>query len=205
MKNLTNPTNHPQTPRPLLISGPSGTGKGSLIKRLLSDYPSIFSLSVSHTTRPPRKEDKNGITYNFISKEAFKKDIKKGNFLEHVEYSGNYYGTNRKQFSEIRKNGKICIIEVEMNSARKIFEQGIDCRFVFVLPPSVEQLRERLLSRDAGVDLESVERRVEIGRREIRDLERMEFFERVFVNRYFELFYAKVVAWLIRVYPEFGF
>ena len=196
----------PQTPKisPLLICGPSGCGKGTLVRRLKKDYPKIFKLSVSYTTRPPRKEDIDGITYNFVNKEDFQKEIKKGNFIEYVEYSGNYYGTNQRHVEEIRQNGKICVIEIEVQGAKKVFSYGLDCRFFFILPPSVEELRKRLVGRGTE-EVDVIERRVEISRREIEEVQGLEFFEKKIVNDDFEVFYKEFKAWLQEVYPMFKF
>ena len=87
--------------KPLLITAPSGCGKGTLINRLIKEYPHYFELSISFTTRHPRVGEVDGVNYYFVSKELFKKEIEEGNFIEYVEYSGNYYGTNKKKIEEI--------------------------------------------------------------------------------------------------------
>lgn len=83
--------------KPLLIAGPSGSGKGTLIKQILLEFPDFFQLSVSHTTRNPRKEDTEGYTYHFISKQQFEEEIKNNMFYEYAKYNDNYYGTNKNQ------------------------------------------------------------------------------------------------------------
>ena len=190
--------------RPLLICGPSGCGKGTLMKRLMKDYPHYFKLSVSYTTRHPREEDIDGVTYNFVSKDDFKKEIEKNNFIEYVEYSGNFYGTNQKNVEEIRNMGKVCVIEIEIQGAKKIFSYGLDCHFFFILPPSIEELRKRLLGRNSE-SLEVIERRLEISKNEIEEMGTLEFFEKKLVNADFEIFYAEFKVWLQEKYPLFKF
>ncbi len=123
--------------KPLVIAGPSGSGKGSLIRKIISEYPHYFELSVSSTTRQPRQEDKEGVTYFFMSKENFKQDIKEKKFLEYAEFSGNYYGTNIRQVNSTRERGKVCILEIELLGAKQIFNSELDCNYLYILPPSL--------------------------------------------------------------------
>jgi guanylate kinase len=189
---------------PLLICGPSGTGKGTLVKRLLKDYPHYFALSVSYTTRHPREEDTDGVTYNFVSKDEFKKELEQGKFIEYAEYSGNFYGTNRKYVEDIINKGKICIIEIEVQGAKKIFASNLNCNFFLILPPSVEELRKRLINRNSE-SLENIERRLEISKNEIEEFNSLSFFQKKLVNDDFESFYGKFKEYLQSVYPLFKF
>lgn len=95
----------------LLISGPSGVGKGTLLNRLFNKYPHLLSFSVSYTTRQPRPGEKNGVDYNFVSEEEFVTEIEEGNFLEHVKFADQRYGTNRKSVEEMISKGKVCVLD----------------------------------------------------------------------------------------------
>ena len=194
----------PSKVRPLLICGPSGSGKHTLVKRLKKDYPHYFKLLVSYTTRHPRKSEIAGITYNFVSKDDFKKEIEFGNFIEYEEFEGDFYGTNRRDVQGIRDMGKVGVLRIEVGGAKKVFGFGGDWRFFFVLPPSVEELRKRLVGRGTE-ELDVVERRVEIGRREIEEVRGLRFFEKMIVNDDFEVFYAEFKVWLQEIYPLFKF
>ena len=95
----------------------------------------------------------------FVKKEEFNEEIKSNNFIEYVEYSGNFYGTNKIQVNEIRNRGKICILEIDILGAKKVFEYGLDCEYMFILPPSMEELRKRLINRKTE-NLQVIERRL---------------------------------------------
>lgn len=104
--------------RPVVISGPSGTGKSTLIKRLFAESPNRFLLSVSHTTRAPRAGEQDGREYYFTNKESFLQLVEEGGFIEHAQFSGNYYGTSVKAVKDVAEKGKICILDIEMEVRR---------------------------------------------------------------------------------------
>lgn len=106
------------TPTPIVISGPSGTGKSTILKRLFEEYPDKFGFSVSHTTRGPRGSEQNGVEYHFVTKEEFLDLVDKKGFVEHAQFGGNYYGTSVKAVEDIAKQGKICILDIEMEVGR---------------------------------------------------------------------------------------
>ncbi len=189
--------------KPIIITAPSGAGKGTLISKLLKDYPHYFELSVSYTTRQPRKEDKNGVTYYFVGKEEFKKEIANNNFIEYTEYNGNYYGTLKQQVEKINKKGKICIIECEVDGAKNIFQSGLNCNFLYILPPSLEELRKRLINR--GEKLKSVEKRIGITKVELEKLKDLKFVKKKIMNDELESFYCKSKEYLQELYPVLKF
>lgn len=129
----------------IVVSAPSGCGKGTLLAEVLKN--DSFYYSVSATTRAPREGEVNGVNYHFTSKEDFEKLIASGGVLEYARYCGNYYGTPRKAVEDKLAEGKDVILEIEVQGAMKIKQSCPEAVFVFILPPSVETLKERLEKR----------------------------------------------------------
>ncbi|MGL5615655.1 MAG: guanylate kinase [Sarcina sp.] len=130
----------------IVISGPSGAGKGTICKALLEKHPEI-KLSVSATTRMPREGEVDGINYHFLAKETFVKRLDEGDFLEHAEVYGNYYGTPKSNVEAILNQGHDVILEIDIQGALKVKEQSEDGVFIFILPPSMEELKQRIIKR----------------------------------------------------------
>ena len=130
----------------IVVSGPSGAGKGSVISKLMEVYDNVW-LSVSMTSREVRSNDIPGKTYFFVSREEFKERINEGVFLEYAVYNGNYYGTPRDKINEKLREGYDVILEIEIQGALKVKELVPDAIFVFILPPSMNELKRRLISR----------------------------------------------------------
>lgn len=130
----------------VVISGPSGAGKGTIIKKL-KDINDNFWLSISMTSRNIRSNDIPDKTYFFVSREEFLDRISKGVFLEYAEYNGNYYGTPKDKILDKLNEGKDVILEIEIQGALKIKELIPDAIFIFILPPSMDELRNRLVNR----------------------------------------------------------
>ena len=130
----------------IVISGPSGAGKGTIIKELLKRVNNVW-LSVSMTSRAIRKGDIPNVSYYFVSKEEFEDRIKKGIFLEYATYNGNYYGTPKDKIVEKLNAGFDVILEIEIQGALKVKELIPDAIFIFIMPPSMGELRKRLVHR----------------------------------------------------------
>lgn len=129
----------------IVVSAPSGCGKGTLLAEVLKN--DSFYYSVSATTRAPREGEVNGVNYHFTSKEDFEKLIASGGVLEYAQYCGNYYGTPRKAVEDKLAEGRDVILEIEVQGAMKIKQSCPEAVFVFILPPSVATLKERLEKR----------------------------------------------------------
>ncbi len=141
----------------IVLSGPSGVGKGTIVTRLLAR--GNYALSVSATTRPPRKGEENGKSYFFLSREEFAKGIKEGGFLEYSEHFGNFYGTPKKFVDEKLKKSDV-ILEIDVDGALAVRKSHPAALLIFILPPSREELRNRLLSRGSE-DVKKIEERLE--------------------------------------------
>jgi guanylate kinase len=139
----------------IVVSSPSGGGKGTLIDRVLQTVPGV-SYSVSFTTRPPRAGEQNGREYFFVSEPIFREMIERGEFLEWANVYGHLYGTSHKQVEEDRDVGRDIILEIDVQGAESIRGLVPDAVTIFILPPSFELLRNRLVARasDSPADLE---------------------------------------------------
>ncbi len=129
-----------------IISAPSGTGKTSLVKALSNSIPNLC-VSISHTTREKRDKEEAGLDYYFIAKSEFKNMLSQNLFLEHAEVFGNFYGTSKQWVEEKLNEGKDVILEIDWQGARQVRIQYIEAQSIFILPPSLEALNQRLLSR----------------------------------------------------------
>ncbi len=136
----------------IVVSGPSGCGKGTVLAEILKSDKIFYS--VSATTRSPRPGETDGINYYFLTKEKFEKLIDEDGMLEYASYCGNYYGTPKKPVEDMLEQGKHVILEIEVQGAMKIMEKCPDAIFVFILPPSLKELQRRLNKR--GTEAEDV-------------------------------------------------
>ncbi len=142
----------------IVISAPSGAGKGTIINKLLENDNKTRWLSISTTSRNMRSNDIAGVTYNFVTKEEFEQKIEEGYFLEYTNYSGNYYGTPKGDISNKLNNGIDVILEIEIegaNNVKKIFPEAI-C--IFIMPPSLKELVKRLKNRGTDSNEKILER-----------------------------------------------
>lgn len=131
----------------IIISSPSGGGKGTLIREMLQTVPNL-GYSVSHTTREPRFGEEEGRDYHFVSSAEFRTSIESDAFLEYAEVHGNFYGTSKEQIEKIVSEGRDAILEIDVQGALSVLEKVPDSLSIFILPPSFEVLRARLTARN---------------------------------------------------------
>ncbi len=138
----------------IVISGPSGVGKGTVRKALFNREGHNLVYSISMTTRKPREGEKNGVDYYFVTSDQFKKEIEKGNLLEYAQFVGNFYGTPYDKVEEQIEKGNEVVLEIEVQGAMQVKAKKPDAVFIFIAPPSFKALEERLRIR--GTESEEV-------------------------------------------------
>jgi guanylate kinase len=151
--------------RVFVITGPSGVGKGTLIRGLMERLPAL-ELSVSATTRGPRAGEQDGVDYHFLTREEFDRRVARGEFVEHADYAGRSYGTLRSELEDRVRAGKPVVLEIEVQGARQVRAALPEALQVFIAPPSLEALRERLTARGTD-DAQEVARRLEVAGEEL--------------------------------------
>ncbi len=166
----------PPTGKLVIISGPSGAGKSTVVRRLLNECPLPLKLSVSATTRPPRPAERDGVDYHFLSKEDFFRRRKADDFLEWKEVfgRGDFYGTLRKETTAGLANGKWVVLEIDVEGTSSVVQQHHEVITIFVDPGSMAELERRLRHRGTESE-ESIQRRLEVARREMATSNRYRF------------------------------
>ena len=149
----------------IVITGPSGVGKGTIVRSLLESHPNL-SLSISATTRQPRQGEIEGVDYYFLSRTEFESAIAREEFLEWAEYAGNYYGTPRTKVETQIALGNSILLEIEVVGAKKIAAIFPSALRIFILPPSLEELEQRIRNRGKNSE-ESIAHRLQIAQTEI--------------------------------------
>ena len=162
----------------IVLSGPSGVGKGTVRKEIFSQEGNNFDYSISMTTRQMRPGEVNGKDYYFVSKEEFEKEIADGGMLEYAQYVDNYYGTQLKYVNEMLDAGKDVFLEIEVKGAMQVREKVSDGLFIFLTPPDLMELRQRIINRGTD-DLETIDKRMEKAKDEI---EMMQNYDYAVVN-----------------------
>ena len=162
----------------IVVSGFSGSGKGTLMKELLTRYPDTYALSISATTRSPREGEVDGREYFFVSKDEFEKMIAKGELIEYAKYVENYYGTPRDYVEKKLDEGKDVILEIEIQGALNVKKMFPDTLLLFVTPPSAEELKKRLVGRGTET-MDVIESRMD---RACEEAQGMENYDYLIVN-----------------------
>ena len=155
----------PPVARVFVITGPSGVGKGTLIRGLMERQPKL-ELSVSATTRGPRPGERDGVDYHFLTREQFDAKVAAGDFVEHADYAGRSYGTLRSELEARVREGVPVVLEIEVQGARQVRRAMPEAVQVFIAPPSLSALRTRLVGRGTD-DQQEVERRLQVAEQEL--------------------------------------
>ena len=151
--------------RVFVITGPSGVGKGTLIRGLMERQPQL-ELSVSATTRAPRLGERDGVEYHFLTRDEFDRRVDAGDFVEHADYAGRSYGTLRSELDARVSAGRPVVLEIEVQGARQVRAAMPEAVQVFIAPPSLDALRTRLVGRGTD-DSDEVERRLRVAEHEL--------------------------------------
>ncbi|MCQ2736893.1 MAG: guanylate kinase [bacterium] len=161
-----------------VVSGPSGVGKGTVLKKVMAANPNLH-YSVSATTRAPREGEIDGVNYFFMSEDEFDRKVENGEFLEHVKTYGISYGTLKKNVEDKVDSGQCVILEIDVKGALNLMDRGIRAVYIFIAPEKFSVIRERLLNRGTE-DPEMLEKRVEVAKWE---LEQADKYEYVIINK----------------------
>ncbi|MBQ9928871.1 MAG: guanylate kinase [Lachnospiraceae bacterium] len=157
----------------IVVSGFSGAGKGTLMKRLVQDFDN-YALSISMTTRNPRPGETDGKEYFFVSREAFEKQIEENGLVEYASYCDNYYGTPREYVEQQLELGKDVILEIEIQGALKVKKKFPSALLMFVMPPSAQELKRRLVGRGTETE-EVIEKRLKRASEEAEGIEEYDY------------------------------
>ena len=162
----------------VVISGPSGVGKNTIIEELLRRNPDKYVYSISATTRTLRGDERDGVNYFFMSREEFEQKIKNDEFIEFAQYQQNYYGTPKFYIEENLNQGRIILLDIDVQGALKIMHTKLPVYFIFIAPESLEILHERLTKRSTESEAR-IQARIEAARAEIQQAEK---FDKIVIN-----------------------
>ena len=162
----------------IVLSGVSGAGKGTVVKRIMEKYSDAYALSISMTTRSPRTGEKDGEHYFFVSREQFEQTIAENGLIEHAQYCGNYYGTPKEYVEKQLATGKNVILEIEIQGALIVKEKNPETLLMFVTPPSAKELKTRLVGRGTET-MEQIEARM---KRAIDEAPIMDKYDYIVIN-----------------------
>ena len=194
-------TQSPAGYQPAVVCGPSGVGKGTLVGLLMKSYPGRFGFSVSHTTRAPRPGEEEGREYYFTSRDEMQQGVEDGKFIEYADVHGNMYGTSFAAVQRVREGGKVCILDIDVQGCKNVKKSKLNPRYLFIRPPSMEALEDRL--RDRGTEAEQdLQRRLGNAGVEIEYGEGEGNFDRVVTNEVLEDSFAEVKRVFEEWYPH---
>ncbi len=160
-------------------------------------HKDTFGFSISHTTRAPRTGEDNGVHYYFVSREEFLDLIRQKRFIEHAEFSGNMYGTSIQAVKEVADKGKTCMLDIDMQGVISVKRRDLNARFVFIAPPSMEILKQRLEGRGTET-AESMTKRLEQAKKEIEMAHEPGFHEKFIVNDDLDVAYAALEEFCVQ-------
>jgi len=190
---------------PLVLCGPSGSGKSTLMKKLMAEFEDSFGFSVSHTTRSPRPGEEDGTDYHFSTREEMKSMIENNEFVENAEFSGNMYGTSKKSIQDVLDNGKICILDIDVQGVKAIKKVDDIPKplYVFMKPPSLQVLEERLRARGTETE-ESLQKRLGSAAKEMEYGEEEGNFDVIIVNDELDAAYDKLKEFMLENVESLG-
>lgn len=162
----------------IVLSGPSGVGKGTVRKEIFSQPDNKFHYSISMTTREPRPGEVDGKDYYFVSKEQFEQEIANGDMLEYAQYVDNYYGTPMKYVNQMLDEGKDVFLEIECKGAMQVRQKCPDGLFIFLTPPDLMELRQRLVNRGTD-DMAKIDKRM---KKAVGEIDMMQYYDYAVVN-----------------------
>ena len=186
---------------PVVFAGPSGVGKGTIVKMLMDKYPSLFGFSVSHTTRAPRPGEEDGVHYNFVAKEDMEAAIGRGEFIEHAAVHTNFYGTSIAAVEKVKAQGKVCILDIDIQGVQSVKKSTLTAKYLFIKPPSMADLESRLRGRGTETE-EKIQVRLQNATKELEFGEGEGNFDVVIVNNDLQKCFEDIVDILSKWFPS---
>lgn len=177
---------------------------GTIIGKVMKKFPSFFGFSVSHATRNPRAGEENGVHYHFVQKTDMVEAVAKGEFVESATVHENMYGTSFRAVNDVQSVGKICILDIDIQGVANVKKSSFECKYIFILPPSLEELESRLRKRGSETE-HSIGVRMETAVKEITYGQEPGNFDALFTNDNLDDTVQNVIGQLQAWYPSFDF
>jgi guanylate kinase len=171
---------------------------------LFDKYPSFFGFSVSHTTRAPRPGEEDGIHYYFTTVDAMKTAIDQNQFIEHAQVHTNFYGTSYEAVNRIQEEGRICVLDIDIQGVQNVKKSSIGCKYIFIAPPTMEDLEYRLRGRGTETD-DKIQVRLENAKKELEYGLEEGNFDAIVVNDTLDNSFIRLLSFLEQFYGEYGF
>ena len=202
-------SNHPKTEenndskknKVLVVVGPSGVGKDTLMQKVFDKHPNVFRKGVTHTSRKMRQGEKEGYNYYYVSEEEFLKLKDENKFVEFNYYNKNYYGLSKMELESQTKGNKILYVIIDINGAKNVNKANIPANYVAILPPNEETLEKRLKGRGTEDD-EVIKGRLETAKTELKEIENCKFFNHKVYNNDLDQATADMEKFLKSAYPD---
>ena len=191
----------PEQNKVLVVVGPSGVGKDTLMQKVFDKHPDIFKKGVTHTSRKMRKGEKEGYNYYYVTEEEFLKLKDQDKFVEFNYYNKNYYGLSKMELESQSKGDKILYVIIDINGAKNVNKAKIPANFVAILPPNEETLNERLKGRGTESE-EVIKGRLETAKKELNEIQKCEFFNHKVYNDDLDKAVLDMEQFLKEVYPN---
>ncbi|KAH6561584.1 hypothetical protein BASA50_010478 [Batrachochytrium salamandrivorans] len=188
---------------PIVLSGPSGSGKSTLLEKLFEKYPNSFGFSVSHTTRKPRENETPGKSYHYVSREEFEGMVADNKFIESAEFSGNLYGTSVASIDSVKAAGRICVLDLEVRGVQSFKTLNIDASYIFIQPPSIEELEKRLRARGSETE-ETLSNRLKSAQEALDFSVQPGSYDKIIINDNQETAMAEFEAFILSIRPSIG-
>jgi len=191
----------PESNKVLVVVGPSGVGKDTLMQKVFDNHPDSFRKGVTHTSRKMRQGEKEGYNYYYVTEEEFLKMRDEGKFVEFNYYNKNYYGLSKMELESQTKGDKILYVIIDINGAKNVHKSKIPANYVAILPPNEETLYERLKGRGTE-DEEVIKGRLETAKTELKEIEKCGFFNHKVYNNNLDEAVQDMEGFLKKVYPN---
>ena len=191
----------PETNKVLVVVGPSGVGKDTLMQKVFDKHPNVFRKGVTHTSRKMREGEKEGYNYYYVTEEEFLKLKDEGKFVEFNYYNKNYYGLSKMELENQSKGDKILYVIIDINGAKNVNKAKIPANYVAILPPNEETLNERLKGRGTESE-EVIKGRLETAKTELKEIEKCGFFNHKVINTDLDKAVLDMEKFLKSVYPN---